>query len=141
MESPSQYQNNEPNTSRSFAEHALDIGCSCDWITPAYAIARNAFGDGQTIIVDSDLWAPLHAQLDRFGVDVWAVSIQWIDVAYFAVFSIHAEDLPRVNSLLGNYGEEPVERLPRWRAWLALALVVLVMLATVALVGMVGGAL
>ena len=69
------------------------------------------------------------------------MSIQWIDVAYFAVFSIHAEDLPRVNSLLGNYGEEPVERLPRWRAWLALALVVLVMLATVALVGMVGGAL
>ena len=113
----------------------LDAGGSFDWITPAYAIMRNAFGDGQTIIVDSALWSPLHAQLDRFGVDVWAVSIQWIDVAYYAVFSIHAEDLQRVNYLLGNYGQEPVKRLPRWRAWLALALVVLVMLATVALVG------
>ena len=126
---------------RSTFEKALDVGGSCDWITPAYAIARNAFGDGQTIIVDSDLWAELEPQLDRFGVDVWAVSIQWIDVAYFAVFSIHAEDLPRVNHLLGNYGEEPVKRLPRWRAWLALALVLLVMVATMALVAMVGGAL
>ena len=126
---------------RNTFEKALDAGASCDWITPAYAIVRNAFGDGQTIIVGSDLWAQLQAQLDRFGVDVWAVSIQWIDVAYFAVFSIHAEDLPRVNHLLGNYGEEPVKRLPRWRAWLVLALVVLVMLATVALVAMVGGAL
>ena len=127
---------------RSTVSVLLDAGGSFDWITPAYAIMRNAFGDGQTIIVDSDLWAQLEAQLDRFGVDVWAVSIQWIDVAYFAVFSIHAEDLPRVNHLLGNYGEEPVKRLPRWRAWLALALVVLVMLATVALVAaVVGGAL
>ena len=125
---------------RNTFEKALDAGASCDWITPAYAIVRNAFGDGQTIIVGSDLWAQLQAQLDRFGVEVWAVSIQWIDVAYFAVFSIHAEDLPRVNHLLGNYGEEPVKRLPRWRAWLAL--VVLVMLATVALVAaVVGGAL
>lgn len=126
---------------RNTFEKALDAGASCDWITPAYAIVRNAFGDGQTIIVGSDLWAQLQAQLDRFGVEVWAVSIQWIDVAYFAVFSIHAEDLPRVNHQLGNYGEEPVKRLPRWRAWLALALVVLVMLATAALVAMAGGAL
>ena len=126
---------------RNTFEKALDAGGSFDWITPAYAITRNAFGDGQTIIVDSDLWASLEPQLDRFGVDVWAVSIQWLDTGYFAVFSIHAEDLPRVNHLLINCGEKPVKRLPRWRAWLALALVVLVMLATVALVGMVGGAL
>lgn len=126
---------------RNTFEKALDAGGSFDWITPAYAIVRNAFGDGQTVIVDSDLWAELAPQLDRFGVDVWAVSIQWIDVAYYAVFSIHAEDLPRVNYLLGNYGQEPVKRLPRWRAWLALALVVLVMLATVALVAMARGAL
>ena len=128
---------------RNTFEKALDAGGSCDWITPAYAIVRNAFDDGQTIIVDSDLWPQLEAQLDRFGVDVWAVSIQWIDVAYYAVFSIHAEDLPRVNYLLGNYGQDPVKRLPRWRAWLALALVVLVMLGTAALaaVVMMGGAL
>ena len=136
MESPSQYQNNEPNTSRSFTEQALDAGSSFDWITPTYEAIRNIAQDGRSFCLAADDWHAIQDRLTALDIPVWGVAMHWLDGDYWFTFSVPAENAETVTALTDykpNGG--------RGKAIFMLLVVLGFMAGAVAMVAMVGGAL
>lgn len=126
---------------RNTIEQLLDAGSSFDWITPAYAIVRNAFNDGTSVVIHSDIWHVAKQRLAALNVSWWAETLSWDGATYWICISLAADDVPVLNSILTSYGHAEVQDQGRTWQWIALGLMTVVVLATLGMVAIVGGAL
>jgi hypothetical protein len=129
------------NYERSTAERLLDAGSQADWITPSYAIVRNALQDGVNVNVSADVWQEVKPQLQARGIPCWAEQLWYDGSAYWVCVSLAADDISALNAMLGDYGHQEAKDPGRLWPWLALVLLVLLALGTLALAAAVGGAL
>ena len=126
---------------RSTGERLLDAGSTFDWITPAYAIARNALQDGVNVNVSADVWHEVKPRLQARGIPCWAEQLWYDGSDYWVCVSLAADDIPALNAMLGDYGHQQAKDPGRLWQWLALVLLGLLALGTLALAAAVGGAL
>lgn len=109
----------------------LDIGATADWIGPLWGAARNATTDGTELTIHSDYMTWAQMTLKNAGIQSWGWSILSAQDNLTA-FSVHRDDVPRVNEVLGM---DYVVR-NRWHSGCTLGL----MLLTMAIIfGIVGG--
>lgn len=82
----------------------MDIAASFDWLSPSYALLRDAIaGDAYKVKIDAADALEYQSVIKKAGIESWG----WTYYMGEVVFSIHKKDARRVGKMFGLEEHEP----------------------------------